>query len=135
MPDTPAKFIDLNKISHGALFEGSNGYLIADFSNRMLFPQGKKADLTYYKPRTKDKLIPPLGEFQQEWINACKGSLKTSCDFEYSGNMIEMMLLGLVAYRVGKKIAYDGKAGRVTNNPEADKLLRRTYRSGWTLNG
>jgi len=45
------------------------------------------------------------------------------------------MLLGIVAYRVGKKIAYDGVAGRVTDNPEADALLRRAYRSGWTLNG
>ncbi len=135
MPDTPAKFIDLKQISHGVLFEGSQGYLIADFSNRMLFPQGKKADLTYYKPRTKETLIPPLGDFQEEWIKACKGSLKTSCDFKYSADLIETMLLGLVAYRVGKKISYDGQAGRVTNNAEADALLKRTYRPGWTLNG
>jgi hypothetical protein len=44
-------------------------------------------------------------------------------------------LLGLVAYRVGQKIAYDGATGRVTNNAEANALLRRTYRPGWTLNG
>ena len=49
--------------------------------------------------------------------------------------MIETMLLGLVAYRVGKKIKYDGDAGKVIDNPEADALLRRTYRQGWTLNG
>jgi hypothetical protein len=49
--------------------------------------------------------------------------------------MIEMMLLGLAAYRVGKKIKYDGAAGRVTDCPEADALLARTYRPGWTLNG
>jgi hypothetical protein len=49
--------------------------------------------------------------------------------------MIENMLLGMVAYRAGKKITYDGAAGRVTNSPEADALLRRTYRPGWTLNG
>jgi hypothetical protein len=98
-------------------------------------PARNKADMTYYKPRTADKLIPPLGDFQKEWINACKGSLKTSCDFEYSGNMIEQMLLGLVAYRVGKKISYDGASGRVTDNPEANALLSRTYRKGWTLNG
>jgi hypothetical protein len=49
--------------------------------------------------------------------------------------MIEMMLLGLVAYRVGKKIKYDGAAGRVTDNPEANALLSHTYRKGWTLNG
>jgi hypothetical protein len=79
--------------------------------------------------------MPPLGEFQKEWINACKGSLKTSCDFDYGGKMIEMMMLGLVAYRVGKKIGYEGKEGRVTDNAEANNLLRRTYRSGWKLNG
>ena len=45
------------------------------------------------------------------------------------------MLLGLLAYRVGKKIAYDGAAGRVTDSVEAQALLSRTYRKGWTLNG
>jgi len=67
---------------------------------------------------------------------ACKNpSLKTACDFEYSGEMIEQMLLGLVAYRGGKKIAYDGAAGKVTNCPEANALLSRKYRAGWSLNG
>jgi len=135
MPDSPSKLIYLNKIGHGAMFEGSKGYLVADFSGRMLFPNDKGGDLTYYKPRAKKDLIPPLGNFQKQWINACKGSLKTSCDFDYGSKLIEQMLLGLVAYRVGKKIAYDGNAGRVTDNTEANELLRRTYRPGWTLNG
>ena len=37
--------------------------------------------------------------------------------------MIEMMLLGLVAYRVGKKIKYDGAAGQSPTDPEANELL------------
>ena len=49
--------------------------------------------------------------------------------------MIEMMLLGLAAYRVGKKVKYDGAAGQCTDCSEANELLRRTYREGWTLNG
>ena len=57
------------------------------------------------------------------------------CDFDYGGSVIEMMLLGLVAYRVGKKINYDGKNGRVTNSDEANALLSKKYRPGWTLNG
>jgi len=76
-----------------------------------------------------------LGNFQEQWIKACKGSLKTSCDFGYASDMIEMMLLGLVAYRAGKKIHYDGAAGQVTDNREASQYLRRSYREGWTLNG
>ena len=135
LPESPVRYVDLKKIDHGVMFEGSKGHLIADFNSRILFPQGNQADLTYYKPRKKEELLPPLGDFQKQWINACKGSLKTACDFEYGGNMIETMLLGLVAYRVGKKIKYDGVAGKVTDCSEANDLLRRTYREGWTLNG
>jgi hypothetical protein len=98
-------------------------------------PKEEGGDMTYYKRRTKKHLIPPLGVFQKQWINACKTNLKTSCNFDYAGKMIEMMNLGLVAYRVGKKISYDGADGKVTDSPEANELLRRTYRPGWTLNG
>jgi predicted dehydrogenase len=135
MPESPVRYIDLNKIDHGAMFEGSKGVLVANFDSRVLFPQGNQADLTYYKPRTKQTLIPPMGNFQRQWINACKTDLKTSCNFDYGGKLIETMLLGLVAYRVGKKVSYDGANGRCTDCSEANELLRRTYRLGWTLNG
>ncbi|MFM1941673.1 MAG: Inositol 2-dehydrogenase [Verrucomicrobiota bacterium] len=135
MPTSPSRMLNLNNIDHGALFEGTRGYLVSDFTSRAILPNGNHPDVTYYHRRSEDQLIPKMNGFQQEWINACKGNLKTSCDFEYSGNMIEQMLLGLVAYRVGRKIAYDPAAGRVTDSAEANNLLSRTYRDGWTLNG
>ncbi len=135
MPRSPRESVDLNKIGHGAMFKGSKGFLIADFGSRMIIPFGDNADMSYYERRPKDKMLPDVGHFQKEWTNACKGNLKTSCDFDYGGTMIEMMLLGLVAYRVGKKLDYDPVAGRVTNSDEANALLSRKYREGWTLNG
>ena len=135
MPKNPSRYVDLKKIDHGALFKGSQGFLVCDFDTRLIIPYSPKADLTYYKPRTKETVLKPMGNFQTQWINACKTDLKTSCNFEYAGNMIEMMLLGLVAYRVGKKLEYDGAAGKVTNVDEANALLKRSYRAGWTLNG
>lgn len=134
MPESPSRYIDLEKIGHGVLFEGSKGALVADFTTRTIYPR-PDGDMTYYKPRTKAELLPPVGNFQGQWIDACKGSLKTCCDFDYGGKMMEMMLLGLVAYRVGRKIKYDGASGKVQDCPEANDLLRRTYRPGWTLNG
>jgi predicted dehydrogenase len=135
MPSPPIECIDLNKIDHGAMFKGSQGFLVSDFNNHILFPYGKEADMTYYNRRPKEKLIPKRGNFQQEWINACKGDLKTSCNFEYGSTLVETMLLGLVAYRVGKKIDFDGATGNVSNCPEAAALIHRQYRKGWTLNG
>ena len=45
------------------------------------------------------------------------------------------MQLGLVAHRMGETLEYDGAKGQVTNHPEANALLKRTYRDGWMLNG
>lgn len=135
MPYSPVEYVNLNKIGHGAMFKGTEGYVIADFGSRLVIPYGKKADMTYYTPRDDSDVAPASEHFIEEWINACKGDLKTSCNFDYGGTMIEQMLLGLVAYRVNKKIEYDGMAGRVTNCPEADDLLKRQYRPGWTLDG
>lgn len=134
MPRSPKGFVDLNRIGHGVMFKGTKGYLIADFDSRMLLPFGNDADMSYYNRRDKDKMIPDLGYFQKEWSNAAKGNLKTSCDFIYSGNAIETMLLGLVAYRVGGKIKYDGATGK-SDNAKANELLSRKYRDGWTLEG
>jgi hypothetical protein len=45
------------------------------------------------------------------------------------------MLLGIVALRTGqgRRIYYDGDNMRVTNVPEANDYLTRTYRAGWSL--
>jgi predicted dehydrogenase len=136
MPESPKPFIDLKKIDHGVMFVGAHGSLIADFGSRMIVPLADSSDMTYYKPREKSAVLPNLGEFQKQWLDACRNpSLPTACNFGYSADMIEQMLLGLVAYRAGKKIEYDGAAGKVRNLPEANEFLRRTYRRGWTLNG
>jgi len=134
MPNSPTKWLDLKKIGHGAMFKGSDGFIVSDFGARLIIPYGKAADMTYYKPRPKEKLIPPFGSFQGQWVNAAKGDKKTTCNFDYAGKMIEMMMLGLVAYRVGKKIDYNGATGK-SSNEEANKLMVRAKREGWKLDG
>ena len=135
MPQSPKKYIDLSKIGHGAMFKGTKGHLIADFDSRLLLPFGDAADLSYYDRRSKKDMAQKAKHFQKEWIDACKGDLKTSCNFDYNGKMTEMMMLGLVANRAGAKLNYDPAKGEVTNNAEANNYLVRKYRKGWTLNG
>ena len=43
------------------------------------------------------------------------------------------MLLGSVAYRVGKRLEWDPVNLKAANCPEADKFLRPKYREGWIL--
>ena len=74
MPDPPVQYINLNKIDHGAMFEGSKGVLVANFDSRVVYPQGSQADLTYYKPRTKETLLPPVGDFQRHGLMRAKAT-------------------------------------------------------------
>jgi hypothetical protein len=136
LPRSPRPFIDFDIIGHGAMFKGSEGFIIADYTKRLLIPSGKDSDLSYYKPRAKKDQLPPIPSFSQNWIDACKDPSKsTCCDFEYHSQLAEQMLLGLVAHRVGEKLEYDAKQGLITNHADANALLKRTYRAGWTLNG
>jgi hypothetical protein len=137
MPGTPLKWVDLKNIDHGAWFKGEHGFIIADFTNLVLYPYGAKADLTYYRPPTKETLLPELTNFQKQWTDACKNGKPqdTACNFKYSADMIETLCLGLVGFRTGQTLAYDGRAGVVTNHAEANALLTKPYRAGYPMNG
>ena len=137
MPKSPSSWIDLKKIGHGVMFKGDKGFVVADFGRRLIIPYGNSADFTYFQRRTEEKVLPDLGNFQKQWIDACKNGkpAETACNFEYSANMIENMCLGLAAYRAGGELKYDGKKGVVTNNSAANQYLTKPYRKGWTMNG
>jgi predicted dehydrogenase len=70
---------------------------------------------------------------EMNWIRAIRGEETISSPFEQAGPLNETMLLGMVAMRADAPIDYDGAAGRITNLPEANQLLDRTYRKGWEL--
>ena len=67
------------------------------------------------------------------WVEAAKGTAEASCPFDYAARLTEVMLLGIVALRVGRKIEYDGANMRVTNIAWANQFLSREYRPGWSM--
>lgn len=112
----------------GVLFVGSKGMLLSDYGKYLLLPE---ADFSDYK--RPEKSIPESPGHQKEWLAACKTGSATTCPFSYSGLLTESNHLGNVAYRLGKRIEWDSKNLKCPNAPEADPLIRRNYRDGWTL--
>jgi hypothetical protein len=68
-----------------------------------------------------------------EWIAACKGGPPAYSNFDVAAYLTEIMLLGCVALRTGKKLEWDGPKMRATNAPEASQYVRREYRKGWKV--
>jgi predicted dehydrogenase len=110
------------------VFVGSEGMLLANYAQHVLWPAQKYAD---YEP--PEPSIPESNGHHQEWIQACKSGSPTSCNFDYSGAITETVLLGNIAYRVGEQLAWDGEQMKFTNNAAANEYLQREYRAGWRL--
>jgi hypothetical protein len=68
-----------------------------------------------------------------EWIAACKGGPAPYSNFDVAAYLTEIILLGCVALRAGKKLEWDGPNMRATNAPEASHFVKREYRHGWGL--
>jgi hypothetical protein len=50
---------------------------------------------------------------------------------DHAGPLTEMVLVGNLAVRLGKKIDWDMKAMEARGLPEVKATLKRTYRAGW----
>jgi predicted dehydrogenase len=69
-----------------------------------------------------------------EWQQACKGGPPALSNFvDYAGRLTEVVLAGDLPVALGKKIEWDGKAMVAKNAPEAETLVKPTYREGWEM--
>ena len=118
----------LPHLGTGVLFVGSEGMLLTEFGKHLLAPKEKFADWKRPEP-----FIPDSPGFHKEWILACKGGEPATCNFDYTGPMAETVLLGNVAYRVGKGFDWNAEKMEAAGCPEAEKHLRPEYRDGWPL--
>jgi hypothetical protein len=64
-----------------------------------------------------------------EWIEACKGGPLPGSNFDYAGALTETVLLGTIAMRhKGKKLEWNSKALKITNDPAANGDVNKVYR-------
>jgi hypothetical protein len=130
----------------GCLLIGDNGKLFSpdDYGAQFFVKLKGEKELTDGKNHQAVKSIPrviPRNAFQGdadkrqhlEWIAACKGGPPGYSDFDIAAYLTEIILLGCVALRVGRKIEWDGPNMLTRNAPEAAQFIRRKYRKGWEL--
>lgn len=75
-----------------------------------------------------------IGGPMKEWLDAiAKVGPMPGSNFEYSVPLSEMVLLGVVAVRTGKRIEWDPKSGRITNDPALNRHITIAARDGWKV--
>ena len=139
-PDLLPEDVPLDR-GGGVIFIGEKGLLMHGTygANPKLYPASlmeaaAKVPKTFPRIEAGDEATRQA-RHRMNWANAIMGKAKNTCPFEYAGRLTETMLLGVVAMRAGqgKRIYYDGEAGKITNVAEANQYLQREYRKGWSL--
>lgn len=126
---------ELGDSDGGLIFRGDKGVLICGCYGRSprVFPESLRADLPKI-PKTIERIPGGQSGHEKDWVRACKGGPPASSNFDFSGPLSEMVLMGNLAVRFpNQQLLWDGADMRVTNNPEANAFVRRQYRDGWTL--
>ena len=109
------------KIMHGS--HGAGGCRI--------IPEERMRD--YKRPEQKIARVPH-GHHQLDWLNAIREGRAAGSSFEYGGALSEIGLLGMIAIRrSGRRLEWDAKAMKFTNDDEANGLVRPVYRDGWKI--
>ena len=113
---------------NGSLFRGEKGMLTTGTYGEVtrLLPVEKMKDYTMPVP-----LLTRSPGHMRDFIRACKGGDAACSNFDVAAPFVEWMLLGVIALRHEGKLEYDPDKMRITNNAEANKLLKPTFRKGW----
>jgi predicted dehydrogenase len=71
----------------------------------------------------------------KEWLQACKDGKHDVpySNFNIAAYLTEIILLGCVALREGKKLEWDGPGMKAKNAPDAARFVKREYRKTWAI--
>ncbi len=115
----------------GAYFYGTKG----------TFHLGYRAGSTFYPidggppEHAEAKLNEPDGqnirELWADFLDAIKTGRRPICDIEEGHRSTNCSLLGMLSYKLGRSIAWDGEKETIVGDAAANGLLRREYRRGW----
>ena len=126
-PRPPELEADRQLGDNGIYFVGEKGTMLCGgwAGAPRLIPETKMQ--AYERPA---KTLPRSVGHRAEWIQACKARKPADAmaGFAYSGPYTEALLVGNLAVRLQKPIQWDSAAMKATNAPEADPLIRKTYR-------
>lgn len=117
---------------NGIIFRGDKGSIIAPgwCGRPRIVPDS--ALKSFVLP---ERSLPRSPGHRKEWVDACIAGKPedAKAGFWYSAPFTEALLVGVLPIRLGKRIEWDAAAMQATNAPEADALIRKSYRKGFEL--
>lgn len=117
---------------HGVAYVGNNGTLVIDRSGWKVVPESEDG-------KFKTEALPPrngeggLDAHARNFIASIRGDETPNAPVAAAANTAVNAHLGNIALRVGRDVQWDAEKRQFVDDPEANKLVRPTYRDPWTF--
>ena len=140
-PPAPEELMAENKelAEEGMMFVGDKGKILAGFrgDNPQLVPEARMRAYREANPAPEPAPRQPGGGSSARdaaWITAFKGGPASYGDFLLARPICDAVNLAAISLRLGgRRLLWDSASAKITNLPEANRLLTREYRPGWEM--
>jgi len=122
---------------YGCYFFGTEGTFHMGWRDGWTFYPARKSGQVLHEDPSFDNErdghnVPPLW---RDFLEAIENGRRPAADVETGHFATNLSLLGMLSWKLGRSIEWDGAKERIHGDPEANALLRREYRSPWTYPG
>jgi predicted dehydrogenase len=116
----------------GCYFYGTKGTFHMGWRNGWTFyPNGRGQQVIHEEPQLNEPDNQNIKELWADFLQAIETGRRPVCDIEAIHYSTNMSLLGMLSYKLGRSVTWDGQREICVGDSAADKLLRREYRKPW----
>ncbi len=129
------KFAENSAEKHkiGAYFYGEKGTLHIGWRDGWTFyPAGKNGEAgAHGEPQLQEPDGHNIALLWANLIDTIEGRAEATAGIESAHRSSCLPMLGMISYKLGRSLRWDGERETVAGDEEAAALLSRAYRSGW----
>ncbi|HPD47218.1 MAG TPA: Gfo/Idh/MocA family oxidoreductase [Anaerohalosphaeraceae bacterium] len=116
----------------GAYFYGTKGTFHMGWQDGWTFyPASGREAIRHEDPQLDKPDDQNIRGLWADFLSCIETGRRPVCDIEIGHRSTNMALLGMLSYKVGRSIRWDGEKEVIIGDPEANKLLKREYRKPW----
>lgn len=118
--------------SIGCYFYGTKGTFHMGWRDGWTFhPSDAKQPVVHEKAQHTEPDGHSIRLLWDDFISAIETGKKPTCDIEVGHLATNLSLLGMLSYKLGRSIEWDGGNEKIVGDSEANRLLKRDYRGPW----
>lgn len=122
--------------SVGCYFHGTKGTFHMGWRDGWTFyPADNKSPVIHQDAQHKEPDGHSIDLLWSDFIDSIESGRRPVCDVQVGHDATNMSLLGMLSFKLGRSITWDGQREQVVGDDQANQLLRRPYRGPWTYPG